>query len=175
MGVQEITTSNFRGLRSKEVIKKCIQTPEYEELRDFIRRCLIKDPAVRLKAHNLLLLLTLLLAAHTLVKDTAATTENLTGEVTHNYYGSNTTIMATKTLAGKVAEYKLSEFTSHKKLEKFVVKKTLTLFQHPLSPQEDLHPGKPEQAEDMNAEIAVYPHLARKVLATVTNDITAER
>ena len=138
-----------------------------------LQMAMIKDPAERLKARNLLLL-TLLLAAHILVKDTAATTENLTGEVTHNSYGSSATIMATKTLAGKVAEYKLSEFTSHKKLEKFVVKKTLTLFQHPLSPQEDLHPGKPEQAEDMNAEIAVYPHLARKVLATVTNDITAE-
>ena len=138
-----------------------------------LQMAMITDPAERLKARNLLLL-TLLLAAHTLVKDTAATTENLTGEGTHNYYGSSATIMATKTLAGKVAEYKLSEFTSHKKLEKFVVKKTLTLFQHPPSPQEDLHPGKPEQAEDLNAEIAVYPHLARKVLATVTNDITAE-
>ena len=140
---------------------------------------MIKDPAERLKARNLLFhpmlfrVLTLLLAAHTLVKDTAATMENLTGEVTHNYYGSSATIMATKTLAGKVAEYKLSEFTSHKKLEKFVVKKTLTLFQHHLSPQEDLHP-EPQQGEDLNAEIAVYPHLARKVLATVTSDITAE-
>ena len=138
-----------------------------------LQMAMMRDPAERLKARNLLLL-TLLLAAHTLVKDTAATTENLTDEVTHNSYGSSATIMATKALAGKVAEYKLSEFTSHKKLEKFVVKKTLTLFQHPLSPQEDLHLGKPEQAEDMNAEIAVYPHLARKVLATVTNDITAE-
>ena len=144
-----------------------------------LQMAMIKDPAERLKARNLLFhpmlfrVLTLLLAAHTLVKDTAATMENLTGEVTHNYYGSSATIMATKTLAGKVAEYKLSEFTSHKKLEKFVVKKTLTLFQHHLSPQEDLHP-EPQQGEDLNAEIAVYPHLARKALATVTSDITAE-
>ena len=131
-----------------------------------LQMAMIKDPAERLKARNLLLL-TLLLAAHTLVKDTAATTENLTGEVTHNYYGSSATIMATKTLAGKVAEYKLSEFMSHKKLEKFVVKKTLTLFQHPLSPQEDLHP-EPQQPEDSNAETIVDRHSARKAPGTVT-------
>ena len=131
-----------------------------------LQMAMIKDPAERLKARNLLLL-TLLLAAHTLVKDTAATTENLTGEVTHNSYGSSATIMATKTLAGKVAEYKLSEFMSHKKLEKFVVKKTLTLFQHPLSPQEDLHP-EPQQPEDSTAETIVDRHSARKAPGTVT-------
>ena len=58
-----------------------------------LQMAMITDPAERLKARNLLLL-----AAHTLVKDTAATTENLTGEGTHNYYGSSATI--------KVAECK---------------------------------------------------------------------
>ena len=38
----------------------------------------------------------------------------------HKYYGSNTTIMATKTVLGEMAEYKLSDYSSHEKLEKFM-------------------------------------------------------
>ena len=104
----EITSSDSSGPISKEVIEKCIESLEDEGQRDFIRKCLIKDPAERPKARDLLFHPVLfevpslkLLAAHTLVNDTAATTEHMT----HNYYGSSATIMATKTLAGKVAEY----------------------------------------------------------------------
>ena len=88
-----------------------------------------------------------LLAAHTLVKNTAAATENMTEEAIHRYYGTTTTVMAsikvdisalltthfgqsaytskyTWLLQSAASEeeklFKLSDFPSHEKLEKFM-------------------------------------------------------
>ena len=113
---------------SKEAIEKCIESLEDEGQKDFIRKCLIKDPDLRPKARDLLFHQVLfevpslkLLAAHTLVNDTTTTNENMTDEVIHKYYGSNTAIMATKNVSGEqIQEYKLSDYSSHEKLEKFM-------------------------------------------------------
>jgi len=124
----EITTNtDSGGTVSKEAIDKCIESLEDEGQKDFIRKCLIKDPSLRPKARDLLFHPVLfevptlkLLAAHTLVNDSPSTTENMTDEAIHNYYGSNATIMATKTVSGELEQHKLSDYASHEKLEKFM-------------------------------------------------------
>ena len=179
----EITSSDSSGPISKEVIEKCIESLEDEGQRDFIRKCLIKDPAERPKARDLLFHPVLfevptlkLLAAHTLVNDTAATTENMTDEVTHNYYGSNTTIMATKTLAGEVAEYKLSEFTSHEKLEKFMedVKNgiyPLTAFVQVDPPDNKMRPPSPVSGENVASEEQELVDVENRRIVSVQCDL----
>ena len=84
----EITTNtDSGGPVSKEAIEKCIESLEDEGQKDFIRKCLIKDPSLRPKARDLLFHPVLfevptlkLLAAHTLVNDSPSTTENMTDE-----------------------------------------------------------------------------------------------
>ena len=153
----EITTNaEPNGPLSKETINKCIESIEDEGQRDFIRKCLNKDPAQRPKARDLLFHPVLfevpslrLIAAHKLVNDTGAATENMTDEAIHNYYGSNTTIMATKVVSGESEQYKLSEFSSHEKLEKFMedVKNgiyPLTAFSQVDPPDNQIRPPSPK-------------------------------
>lgn len=110
-------------------------------MQSVLNTCAVQVPSLRL------------LAAHTLVKNTAAATENMTEEAIHRYYGTTTTVMAsikvdipsllttildikTKRLyvglyfvyfillqsAASEEEklFKLSDFPSHEKLEKFM-------------------------------------------------------
>ena len=63
------------GQTSQDAIEKCIDSLEDEMQKNFIRKCLIKDPLLRPKARDLLFHPVLfevhslkLLAAHTLVK-----------------------------------------------------------------------------------------------------------
>ena len=153
----EITNnSEPNGPLSKETIDKCIESLEDEGQRDFIRKCLNKDPSQRPKARDLLFHPVLfevpslkLIAAHKLVNDTGAATENMTEEAIHNYYGSNTTIMATKMSAGEQEQYKLSDYSSHEKLEKFMedVKNgiyPLTAFSQVDPPDNQIRPPSPK-------------------------------
>jgi len=64
------------GQVTAEAIQKCIDSLEDEQQKDFIRQCLVTDPASRPKARDLLFHPVLfevhslkLLAAHTLVKN----------------------------------------------------------------------------------------------------------
>ena len=51
----EITSNtDSSGPVSKEAIDKCIESLEDEGQKDFIRKCLISDPALRPKARDLL-------------------------------------------------------------------------------------------------------------------------
>ena len=70
------------GQISQEAIEKCIDSLEDDMQKDFIRKCLIKDPLLRPKAHDLLFHPVLfevhslkLLAAHTLVKNPGIQTQ----------------------------------------------------------------------------------------------------
>ena len=175
----EIASSDSSGPISMEVVERCIESLEDEGQRDFIRKCLIKDPAERPKARDLLFHPVLfevpslkLLAAHTLVNDTAATTEHMT----HNYYGSNTTIMATKTLAGVVTEYKLSEFTSPEKLEKFMedVKNgiyPLTAFVQVDPPDNKMRPPSPVSGENVASEEQELVDVENRRIVSVQCDL----
>jgi len=127
----EITSQQAEssGPVTKETIEKCIESLEDEGQKDFIRKCLVTDPLERPKARDLLFHPVLfevpslrLLAAHTLVKNTAAATENMTEEAIHRYYGTTTTVMASIKSAASEEEklFKLSDFPSHEKLEKFM-------------------------------------------------------
>jgi len=157
----EITTNtDSSGPVSKEAIEKCIESLEDEGQKDFIRKCLIKDPCLRPKARDLLFHPILfevpslkLLAAHTLVSDTQTTTENLSS----NYYGTKTTVMATKTAAGEMEQYKLKDYASHEKLEKFMedVKNgiyPLTAFVQLEPPDNQMRPPSP-QNENVDKEM----------------------
>ena len=48
------TSSKDSAAVSKEAIEKCIEALEDEGQKDFIRKCLIKDPELRPKARDLL-------------------------------------------------------------------------------------------------------------------------
>ena len=64
-----------------------------------------------------------LLAAHTLVKNPASSTESVTEEAIHRYYGNNTVLASLKITAEGVTEekqFKLTDFPVHEKLEKFM-------------------------------------------------------
>jgi len=114
------------GQVSQEAIEKGIDSLEDEMQKDFIRKCLVEDPAKRPKARDLLFHRVLfevhslkLLAAHTLVKNPASTNESLTEEAIHRYYGNDTVMASTK--PGKEEKlYRLADFPVHEKLEKFM-------------------------------------------------------
>eukprot|EP00092_Neocalanus_flemingeri_P011107 GFUD01011960.1.p1 GENE.GFUD01011960.1~~GFUD01011960.1.p1 ORF type:complete len:551 (-),score=163.23 GFUD01011960.1:55-1707(-) len=127
----EITSNAETGGQiSQEAIEKCIDSLENEMQKDFIRKCLIKDPLLRPKARDLLFHPALfevhslkLLAAHTLVKNPAAATESMTEEAIHHYYSSSTVMASLKMTTGEETEeklFKLSDFPVSEKLEKFM-------------------------------------------------------
>eukprot|EP00092_Neocalanus_flemingeri_P025588 GFUD01027741.1.p1 GENE.GFUD01027741.1~~GFUD01027741.1.p1 ORF type:complete len:547 (-),score=196.30 GFUD01027741.1:122-1762(-) len=118
------------GQVTPEAIEKSIDSLEDEMQKDFIRKCLIKDPLARPNARDLLFHPVLfevhslkLLAAHTLVKNPASSTESVTEEAIHRYYGNNTVLASFKITAEGVTEekqFKLADFPVHEKLEKFM-------------------------------------------------------
>ena len=70
------SNSETGGQITEEAIEKCIDSLEDDMQKDFIRKCLIKDPLLRPKARELLFHPVLfevhslkLLAAHTLVRN----------------------------------------------------------------------------------------------------------
>jgi len=176
----EITTNteSSQGPVSKEAIEKCIESLEDEGQKDFIRKCLIKDPCLRPKARDLLFHPILfevpslkLLAAHTLVSDTQATTENLSS----NYYGTKTTVMATKTAAGEMEQYKLKDYASHEKLEKFMedVKNgiyPLTAFVQVEPPDNQMRPPSP-QNENVDKELDEQVDVETRRILTMQCDL----
>eukprot|EP00090_Calanus_glacialis_P041282 TRINITY_DN7266_c0_g1_i1.p1 TRINITY_DN7266_c0_g1~~TRINITY_DN7266_c0_g1_i1.p1 ORF type:complete len:548 (-),score=201.84 TRINITY_DN7266_c0_g1_i1:125-1768(-) len=118
------------GQVTPEAIEKSIDSLEDEMQKDFIRKCLITDPLSRPNARDLLFHPVLfevhslkLLAAHTLVKNPASSTESVTEEAIHRYYGNNTVLASLKITAEGVTEekqFKLTDFPVHEKLEKFM-------------------------------------------------------
>jgi len=125
----ELTTTGEGGTQvkvTKEAIEKSIDSLEDDLQKDFIRKCLMEDPAKRLTARQLLFHPVLfevhslkLLAAHALVKNPGSMTESLTEEAIHRYYRGNA-IMATIAKHSEDQPYKLSDFPVHEKLEKFM-------------------------------------------------------
>lgn len=118
------------GQITHEAIQKWIESLEDEQQKDFIRKCLVLDPAKRPKARDLLFHPVLfevhslkLLAAHTLVKNPASVNESMTEEAIHKYYGTNK-VMASRTVktdtGGEDKLFRLEDFPVHEKLEKFM-------------------------------------------------------
>jgi len=118
------------GQVTQEAIEKSIDSLEDEMQKDFIRKCLILDPKLRPNARDLLFHPVLfevhslkLLAAHTLVKNPVSSTESVTEEAIHRYYGNNTVLASLKITSDGVTEekqFKLADFPVHEKLEKFM-------------------------------------------------------
>jgi len=118
------------GQITQEAIEKSIDSLEDEMQKDFIRKCLNRDPLSRPNARDLLLHPVLfevhslkLLAAHTLVKNPASSTESITEEAIHRYYGNNTVLASINITVDGVSEekqFKLADFPVHEKLEKFM-------------------------------------------------------
>jgi len=118
------------GQVTQEAIEKSIDSLEDEMQKDFIRKCLILDPRLRPNARDLLFHPVLfevhslkLLAAHTLVKNPVSSTESVTEEAIHRYYGNNTVLASLKITSDGVTEekqFKLADFPVHEKLEKFM-------------------------------------------------------
>lgn len=118
------------GQVTPEAIEKSIDSLEDEMQKDFIRKCLLSDPQSRPNARDLLFHPVLfevhslkLLAAHTLVRNPASSTESVTEEAIHRYYGNNTVLASLKITAEGVTEekqFKLTDFPVHEKLEKFM-------------------------------------------------------
>jgi len=118
------------GHVTPEAIEKSIDSLEDELQKDFIRKCLLRDPKDRPNARDLLFHPVLfevhslkLLAAHTLVRNPASSTESVTEEAIHRYYGNNTVLASLKITVSGVTEekqFKLADFPVHEKLEKFM-------------------------------------------------------
>jgi len=118
------------GQVTPEAIEKSIDSLEDELQKDFIRKCLLRDPQARPNARDLLFHPVLfevhslkLLAAHTLVRNPASSTESVTEEAIHRYYGNNTVLASIKITVNGVTEekqFKLADFPVHEKLEKFM-------------------------------------------------------
>lgn len=123
----ELTSNGEGGAQvTQEAIEKSIESLEDDLQKDFIRKCLVEDPFKRPQARDLLFHPVLfevhslkLLAAHTLVKNSASVNESMTEEAIHRYYGNNT-IMASLKMEDEEKNYRLSDFPVHEKLEKFM-------------------------------------------------------
>jgi len=158
----ELTNNGEMGGQvTAEAIQKCIDSLEDEQQKDFIRQCLVTDPASRPKARDLLFHPVLfevhslkLLAAHTLVKNPASVNDSMTEEAIHKYYGTNK-VMASIVRHDKSdaqAEeklFRLEDFPVHEKLEKFMedVKYgiyPLTAFALAVPPPSKTEPQTPE-------------------------------
>merc|ERR1712223_1469438 len=122
------TLDSEGGVVTEESIQRTIDSLEDEMQKDFIRRCLRKDPADRPTARELLFHPVLfevhslkLLAAHILVNTPAPMNETMTDEAIQTHYGRDT-VMANvrRRTDGKIIEYKLSDFPVAEKLEKFM-------------------------------------------------------
>jgi len=163
MTALELTDNGEKGGQvTAETIQKCIESLEDEQQKDFIRQCLVTDPASRPKARDLLFHPVLfevhslkLLAAHTLVKNPASVNDSMTEEAIHKYYGTNK-VMASITKHDKAQDaqadekvFRLEDFPVHEKLEKFMedVKYgiyPLTAFAMAVPPPSKAEPSTPE-------------------------------
>merc|ERR1712126_655369 len=126
---------------------------EDEQQKDFIRQCLVTDPASRPKARDLLFHPVLfevhslkLLAAHTLVKNPASVNDSMTEEAIHKYYGTNK-VMASITKHDKAQDAQADEKVF--RLENFMedVKYgiyPLTAFAMAVPPPSKAEPSTPE-------------------------------
>jgi len=124
------TNGETGGHVTPEAIEKSIESLEDELQKDFIRKCLLRDPQSRPNARDLLFHPVLfevhslkLLAAHTLVRNPASSTESVTEEAIHRYYGNNTVLASLKITVNGLEEekqFKLADFPVHEKLEKFM-------------------------------------------------------
>merc|ERR1712240_437907 len=124
------TNGETGGHATPEAIEKSIDSLEDELQKDFIRKCLLRDPQSRPNARDLLFHPVLfevhslkLLAAHTLVRNPASSTESVTEEAIHRYYGNNTVLASLKITVNGLEEekqFKLADFPVHEKLEKFM-------------------------------------------------------
>jgi len=179
----ELATSGDAGAGGQvtpEAIEKSIDSLEDAMQKDFIRKCLIRDPNSRPNARDLLFHPVLfevhslkLLAAHTLIKNPVSTTESVTEEAIHRYYGNNTVLASIKIKVDGVTEekqFKLADFPVHEKLEKFMedVKfgiYPLTAFAMATPAQTMERPPSPEsQHADQASEVDQQDEENRRIL-----------
>merc|ERR1712142_802231 len=170
------TNGETGGHVTPEAIEKSIDSLEDELQKDFIRKCLLRDPQSRPNARDLLFHPVLfevhslkLLAAHTLVRNPASSTESVTEEAIHRYYGNNTVLASLKITVNGLEEekqFKLADFPVHEKLEKFMedvkfgiypltafaMATSVPALERPASPPES-HLNKDRESEEQQQEV----------------------
>ncbi|RZC38157.1 nuclear receptor-binding protein -like, partial [Asbolus verrucosus] len=128
MAALEIVGNGDSGNKvTEENIKKTIDSLEDEQQKDFIQKCLQRNPADRPTAKELLfhpLLFEVhslkLLAAHCLVKRSANISETITDELMQRWYGPDMIVAEIKHKSGPPVQMKMSDIPITEKLEKFV-------------------------------------------------------
>ncbi|XP_063921764.1 nuclear receptor-binding protein homolog isoform X2 [Zophobas morio] len=128
MAALEIVGNGDSGNKvTEENIKKTIDSLEDEHQKDFIQKCLQKNPNDRPTARELLfhpLLFEVhslkLLSAHCLVKRSANISETITDELMQRWYGPDMIVAEIRRKSGPPIQMKMSDIPITEKLEKFV-------------------------------------------------------
>ncbi|TRY61577.1 hypothetical protein TCAL_01472 [Tigriopus californicus] len=114
------------GVITEEMLFRAIDHLDDEMQKDFIRKCMNKDPKARPTARDLLFHPVLfevhslkLLAAHSLVNAPGNINETMDDDATKAHYSSQT-VKAAVLKSGEQKEFKLSDFPVAEKLEKFM-------------------------------------------------------
>ncbi|XP_050310147.1 nuclear receptor-binding protein homolog isoform X2 [Anthonomus grandis grandis] len=128
MAALEIVGNGDSGKKvTEENVRQTLDLLEDEGQRDFIEKCLRKDPGARSTARELLfhpLLFEVhslkLLAAHVLVRNSANISETITDELMQRWYGPEVIVAEIRRRNGESVQMKMTDVPVNEKLEKFV-------------------------------------------------------
>jgi len=165
MGALEILGNGDSGcIVTEENVAKTIELLEHPLQKDFIRRCLQKNPRDRLSARELLFHPILfevhslkLLAGHSLVKNKRYLSENWTDDAIGSYYGSDKVIAEVRHSDDRPGvQMRMSDVPVLEKLEKFMEDVRngiypLTAFPLPSPPPAQLRVQTPETVESVKS------------------------